>query len=141
VNRVWPAIGVDFDLLATALRVVWTFEDLGLPAFGGRATTIWRVEAPGARRAGWRGCRAGLVAAMRMMLSFISKPSISDESAVSCVCSRSSSRRRGRRPGGAPTASDLVINDAVEFLLGLLRRGHARASADVPTNISDRSEP
>ena len=72
----WLAAGVDFEDLLAALAVGAIDNDLAIEAARPQ-------QAPGSRMSG------RLVAAIKMMLSFISKPSISTSSWFS-VCSRSS---------------------------------------------------
>ena len=81
-----------------------------------------------------------LVAAMRMMLSFISKPSISTSSWFS-VCSRSSLPPPSPAPRWRPTASissTKMMQGA--FCLACANRSRTR-EAPTPTNISTKSDP
>ena len=81
-----------------------------------------------------------LVAAIRMMLSFISKPSISTSSWFS-VCSRSSWPPPMPAPRWRPTASISSMKMMQgEFCLACSKRSRTRL-APTPTNISTKSEP
>ena len=81
-----------------------------------------------------------LVAAIRMMLSFASKPSISTRSWLS-VCSRSSWPPPRPAPRWRPTASISSMKMMQgEFCLACSKRSRTRL-APTPTNISTKSEP
>ena len=81
-----------------------------------------------------------LVAAIKMMLSFISKPSISTSSWFS-VCSRSSWPPPMPAPRWRPTASISSMKMMQgEFCLACSKRSRTRL-APTPTNISTKSEP
>ena len=81
-----------------------------------------------------------LVAAIKMMLSFISKPSISTSSWFS-VCSRSSCPPPSPAPRWRPTASISSMKMMHgEFCLACSNRSRTR-EAPTPTNISTKSEP
>ena len=109
------------------------------PLRSGRSTTIWRSKRPGRSSAGSR-MSGRLVAAMRMMLSFISKPSISTSSWLS-VCSRSSWPPPRPAPRWRPTASISSMKMMQgEFCLACSNRSRTR-EAPTPTNISTKSEP
>ena len=80
------------------------------------------------------------VAAIRMMLSFISKPSISTSSWFS-VCSRSSLPPPSPAPRCRPTASISSMKTMHgEACLACSNRSRTR-EAPTPTNISTKSEP
>src|SRR5918992_1375676 len=100
---VWPASASMSISRASGLPRVWTSRILERPLRSGRSTTIWRSKRPGRSSAGSR-MSGRLVAAIRMMLSFISKPSISTSSWLS-VCSRSSWPPPRPAPRWRPTAS------------------------------------
>ena len=85
---VWPASVSSSISRPSGLPRVWTSRIFLRPLRSGRSTTTWRSKRPGRSSAGSR-MSGRLVAAMRMMLSFISKPSISTSSWFR-VCSRSS---------------------------------------------------
>ena len=117
--------------LASGLPRVWTSRIFARPLRSGRSTTIWRSKRPGRSSAGSR-MSGRLVAAIRMMLSFISKPSISTSSWLS-VCSRSSWPPPRPAPRWRPTASISSMKMMQgRVLLGLLEQvAHARgADAD-----------
>ena len=103
------------------------------------ATTIRRSNRPGRRRALSR-ISGRLVAAMRMMPSFESKPSISTRSWLS-VCSRSSWPPPSPAPRWRPTASisSMKMRQGACFL-PWSKRSRTR-EAPTPTNISTKSEP
>ena len=109
------------------------------PGRSGRSTTIWRSKRPGRSSAGSR-MSGRLVAAMRMMLSFISKPSISTSSWLR-VCSRSSWPPPMPAPRWRPTASISSMKMMQgAFCLACSNRSRTR-EAPTPTNISTKSEP
>src|SRR5207342_2503286 len=109
------------------------------PTRSGRSTTTWRSKRPGRRRAGSR-MSGRLVAAIKMTLSFISKPSISTRSWFS-VCSRSSWPPPMPAPRWRPTASISSMKMMQgEFCLACSNRSRTRL-APTPTNISTKSEP
>ena len=109
------------------------------PLRSGRSTTIWRSKRPGRRSAGSR-TSGRFVAAIKMMLSFISKPSISTSNWFS-VCSRSSFPPPIPAPRCRPTASisstKTMHGDAC---FACSNRSRTR-EAPTPTNISTKSEP
>ena len=81
-----------------------------------------------------------LVAAIMMMLSLASKPSISTRSWLS-VCSRSSWPPPRPAPRWRPTASISSMKMMQgEFCLACSKRSRTR-EAPTPTNISTKSEP
>ena len=136
---VWPASASTLISLASGLPRVWTSRIFARPLRSGRSTTIWRSKRPGRSRAGSR-MSGRLVAAMRMMLSFISKPSISTSSWLS-VCSRSSCPPPRPAPRWRPTASISSMKMMQgEFCLACSKRSRTR-EAPTPTNISTKSEP
>ena len=109
------------------------------PLRSGRSTTIWRSKRPGRSSAGSR-MSGRFVAAIRMMLSLIVKPSISTSSWFS-VCSRSSWPPPRPAPRWRPTASI----SSMKMMHGLAclacsKRSRTRR-APTPTNISTKSEP
>ena len=89
--------GPSFTFLACTLRIC------SLPLMSGRLTVICRSKRPGRRRAG-SSTSGRLVAAMMMIPSWVSKPSISTSRALS-VCSRSSFPPPNPWPRLRPTAS------------------------------------
>ena len=116
---VWPASVSTSMTLASGLPRVWTSRIFARPLRSGRSTVIWRSKRPGRSRAGSR-MSGRLVAAIMMMLSLASKPSISTRSWLS-VCSRSSWPPPRPAPRWRPTASISsmkMMQGAV--LLGLL---------------------
>src|SRR5215207_4224037 len=136
---VWPASASMLISLASGLPRVWTSRIFERPLRSGRSTTIWRSKRPGRSSAGSR-MSGRFVAAMRMMLSFISKPSISTSSWFS-VCSRSSCPPPRPAPRCRPTASISSMKMMQgEFCLACSKRSRTR-EAPTPTNISTKSEP
>ena len=116
-----------------------TSRILRRPLRSGRSTTIWRSKRPGRSSAGSR-MSGRLVAAIRMMLSFISNPSISTSSWFS-VCSRSSCPPPMPAPRWRPTASISSTNTMHgDACLACSNRSRTR-EAPTPTNISTKSEP
>ena len=109
------------------------------PLRSGRSTTICRSKRPGRSSAGSR-MSGRLVAAMRMTLSLMSKPSISTSSWFS-VCSRSSWPPPRPAPRWRPTASI----SSMKMMQGLAAFACSNRSrtreAPTPTNISTKSEP
>ena len=136
---VWAARLSRSMWLASGLPRVWTSRILARPLRSGRSTTIWRSKRPGRSSAGSR-MSGRLVAAMRMMLSVIVKPSISTRSWFS-VCSRSSWPPPRPAPRWRPTASISSMKMMQgEFCLACSNRSRTR-EAPTPTNISTKSEP
>ena len=136
---VWPASASRSISLASGLPRVWTSRMCLRPLRSGRSTTTWRSKRPGRSSAGSR-MSGRLVAAIRMMLSFISKPSISTSSWFS-VCSRSSWPPPMPAPRWRPTASISSMKMMQgEFCLACSKRSRTRL-APTPTNISTKSEP
>ncbi len=136
---VWPASVSSSMSLASGLPRVWTSRIFLRPRRSGRSTTIWRSKRPGRSSAGSR-MSGRLVAAIRMMLSFISKPSISTRSWFS-VCSRSSWPPPMPAPRWRPTASISSMKMMQgEFCFACSKRSRTRL-APTPTNISTKSEP
>src|SRR6266480_547924 len=124
---------------ASGLPFVCTSRILRRPMRSGRSTTIWRSKRPGRRSAGSR-MSGRLVAAIRMMLSFSSKPSISTSSWFS-VCSRSSWPPPRPAPRCRPTASISSMKTMHgAACLACSKRSRTR-EAPTPTNISTKSEP
>ena len=105
----------------------------------GRGTTTWRSKRPGRRSAG-SSTSGRLVAAMMMMPSLASKPSISTSSWLS-VCSRSSLPLPRPAPRWRPTASisSMKTMHGADFL-AWSNMSRTRL-APTPTNISTKSEP
>ena len=89
--------------MASGLPFAWTSRICWRPLRSGRSTTICRSKRPGRSSAGSR-MSGRFVAAIRMMLSFGSNPSISTRSWLS-VCSRSSWPPPRPAPRWRPTAS------------------------------------
>jgi hypothetical protein len=117
---------VDLEDLRAALAVGAVDHDLAVEAA--------RAQSAGSRMSG------RFVAAMRMMLSFSSKPSISTRSWLS-VCSRSSWPPPMPAPRWRPTASISSMKMMQgEFCLACSKRSRTR-DAPTPTNISTKSEP
>ena len=136
---VWPASASRSMFWASGLPRVWTSRICLRPLRSGRSTTIWRSKRPGRSSAGSR-MSGRLVAAIRMMLSFISKPSISTSSWLR-VCSRSSWPPPMPAPRWRPTASISSMKMMQgEFCLACSKRSRTR-QAPTPTNISTKSEP
>ena len=127
-----PAASVSRSISgAIGLPLACTSRILRRPMRSGRSTTIWRSKRPGRSSAGSR-MSGRFVAAIRMMLSFSSKPSISTSSWLS-VCSRSSWPPPRPAPRWRPTASISSMKTMHgDGLLGLLEEvAHARgADAD-----------
>ena len=127
-----PAASVSRSISgASGLPFACTSRILRRPLRSGRSTTIWRSKRPGRSSAGSR-MSGRFVAAIRMMLSFSSKPSISTSSWFS-VCSRSSWPPPRPAPRWRPTASISSMKMMHgRRLLGLLEQvAHARgADAD-----------
>ena len=136
---VCPASASRSMFWASGLPRVWTSRICLRPLRSGRSTTIWRSKRPGRSSAGSR-MSGRLVAAIRMMLSFISKPSISTSSWLR-VCSRSSWPPPMPAPRWRPTASISSMKMMQgEFCLACSKRSRTR-EAPTPTNISTKSEP
>ncbi len=125
--------------LASGLPRVCTSRIFARPLRSGRSTAIWRSKRPGRSSAGSR-MSGRLVAAIMMMLSFASKPSISTSSWLS-VCSRSSWPPPRPAPRWRPTASisSMKMMHGL-FCLACSNRSRTR-EAPTPTNISTKSEP
>ena len=101
------------------------------PTTSGFGTTTWRSKRPGRSSAG-SSTSGRLVAAIRMMPSFASKPSISTSSWLS-VCSRSSLPPPRPAPRWRPTASisSMKMMQGAFFLAcSNMSRTRARADAD-----------
>src|SRR5215207_4247235 len=116
-----------------------TFRIFSRPTTSGFGTTIWRSKRPGRRSAG-SSTSGRFVAAMMMMPSFASKPSISTRSWFS-VCSRSSLPPPRPAPRWRPTASISsmkMMQGAFFFAWSNMSRTR---EAPTPTNISTKSEP
>ena len=119
--------------------MAWTFKIASRPFTSGRPTRTLRSKRPGRRRAGSR-TSLRLVAAMTMIFSFPSKPSISINSWLR-VCSRSSLPPPIPVPRRRPTASISSIKIiARSAFLASSKRLRTRL-APTPTNISTKSEP
>ena len=125
--------GSSFTFLACTLRIA------SRPRTSGRFTVIWRSKRPGRSNAG-SNTSGRFVAAMMMMPSWVSKPSISTSSALS-VCSRSSLPPPNPCPRLRPTASisSMKIRQGV-FLRACSNMSRTRL-APTPTNISTKSDP
>lgn len=109
------------------------------PETSGLGTTTWRSKRPGRSRAG-SSTSGRLVAAIRMMPSLASKPSISTSSWFS-VCSRSSLPPPRPAPRWRPTASISSMKMMQgAFFLACSNMSRTRL-APTPTNISTKSEP
>ncbi len=109
------------------------------PATSGLGTAICRSKRPGRSSAG-SSTSGRLVAAIRMMPSFASKPSISTSSWLS-VCSRSSLPPPSPAPRWRPTASISSMKMMQgAFFLACSNMSRTR-DAPTPTNISTKSEP
>src|SRR6202034_3244694 len=109
------------------------------PMKSGLEITIWRSKRPGRNSAG-SSTSGRLVAAMMMMPSFCSKPSISTSNWLS-VCSRSSLPPPRPAPRWRPTASISsmkMMQGAFFFACSNMSRTRL---APTPTNISTKSEP
>ena len=136
---VWPARTIRSMCLARGFPLVCTRRIWARPSRSGRSTTIWRSKRPGRRRAGSR-MSGRLVAAIRMMLSLASKPSISTSSWLR-VCSRSSWPPPRPAPRWRPTASisSMKMMQGLDCL-ACSNRSRTR-DAPTPTNISTKSDP
>src|SRR2546423_1073578 len=133
---VWPASASMSISRASGLPRVWTSRIRPRPLRSGRSTTIWRAKRPGRSSAGAR-MSGRVVAAVRVVLSFISKPAISARSWFS-VWSRSS--WPPPRPGAAVAADgvDLVHeDDARGVLLGLLEEVADARGADADEHLDE----
>ena len=109
------------------------------PSMSGIGTTTWRSKRPGRSSAG-SSTSGRLVAAMMMMPSLASKPSISTSSWLS-VCSRSSFELPRPWPRWRPTASISSMKTMHgAFFLACSNMSRTRL-APTPTNISTKSEP
>ncbi len=126
-------------IFASGLPRVCTSRIFARPLRSGRSTAIWRSKRPGRSSAGSR-MSGRLVAAIMMMLSFASNPSISTSSWLS-VCSRSSWPPPSPAPRWRPTASisSMKMMHGL-FCLACSNRSRTR-DAPTPTNISTKSEP
>ena len=126
-------------LSETGTLRMWTFMICSRPRMSGSGTTICRSKRPGRSSAGSR-TSGRLVAAMTMMPSFASKPSISTSSWFS-VCSRSSWPPPKPAPRCRPTASissmKMMHGDCFFACSNMSRT----RDAPTPTNISTKSEP
>ena len=125
--------------LASFTFLAWTLRMDSRPRTSGSGTVIWRSNRPGRSSAGSR-TSGRLVAAMIMMPSWESKPSISTSSALS-VCSRSSLPPPKPCPRCRPTASISSINTKHGVLLRACSNISRTRLAPTPTNISTKSEP
>ena len=128
-----------FISLESGLPATCTFRIASRPATSGRSSVTLRSKRPGRSSAGSR-ISGRLVAAITMMLVFVSNPSISTRIWFS-VCSRSSCPPPSPAPRCRPTASISSTN----MMHGALRfacsnRSRTRA-APTPTNISTNSLP
>ncbi len=136
---VWPASASMLISRASGLPRVCTSRIFTRPLRSGRSTAIWRSKRPGRSSAGSR-MSGRFVAAIMMMLSFASKPSISTSSWLS-VCSRSSWPPPSPAPRWRPTASISSMKMMQgEFCFACSKRSRTR-EAPTPTNISTKSEP
>ena len=116
-----------------------TFRICSRPTTSGFGTTTWRSKRPGRSSAG-SSTSGRLVAAIKMMPSLASKPSISTSSWFS-VCSRSSLPPPRPAPRWRPTASISsmkMMQGAFFFACSNMSRTRL---APTPTNISTKSEP
>src|SRR5881398_3232709 len=118
---------------------IWTARICSRPSISGRGTTTCRSKRPGRRSAG-SSTSGRFVAAMMMMPSLASKPSISTRSWLS-VCSRSSLPLPRPAPRWRPTASisSMKTMHGADFL-AWSNMSRTRL-APTPTNISTKSEP
>src|ERR1700686_750945 len=109
------------------------------PTTSGFGTTTWRSKRPGRSSAG-SSTSGRLVAAIRMMPSLASKPSILTSNWLS-VCSRSSLPPPRPAPRWRPTASISSMKTMQgDCFLAFSNMSRTRA-APTPTNISTKSEP
>ncbi len=116
-----------------------TFRICSRPTTSGFGTTTWRSKRPGRSSAG-SSTSGRLVAAIRMMPSLASKPSISTSNWLS-VCSRSSLPPPRPAPRWRPTASISSMKMMQgAFFLACSNMSRTR-EAPTPTNISTKSEP
>ena len=116
-----------------------TFRICSRPTTSGFGTTTWRSKRPGRSSAG-SSTSGRLVAAIRMMPSLASKPSISTSNWFS-VCSRSSLPPPRPAPRWRPTASISSMKMMQgAFFLACSNMSRTRV-APTPTNISTKSEP
>ena len=124
---------------ASGTFFMWTARICSRPSMSGRGTTTWRSKRPGRSSAG-SSTSGRLVAAMMMMPSLASKPSISTSSWFS-VCSRSSLPLPRPAPRWRPTASisSMKTMHGADFL-ACSNMSRTRL-APTPTNISTKSEP
>ena len=117
----------------------WTFRIFSRPVMSGLGTVTWRSKRPG-RSSALSSTSARLVAAMMMMPSLASKPSISTRSWLS-VCSRSSLPPPSPAPRDRPTASISSMKMMQgAFFLACSNMSRTRL-APTPTNISTKSDP
>ncbi len=133
------AITFRFTSGATGILRAWTFRICSRPTTSGFGTMTWRSKRPGRSKAG-SSTSGRLVAAMRMMPSFASKPSISTSNWLR-VCSRSSLPPPRPAPRWRPTASISsmkMMHGAFFFACSNMSRTRL---APTPTNISTKSEP
>ncbi len=118
---------------------MWTLRICSRPRTSGSGTTTWRSNRPGRSSAG-SSTSGRLVAAMTMMPSLPSKPSISTSSWFR-VCSRSSWPPPRPAPRWRPTASisSMKMMHGACFL-ACSNMSRTR-EAPTPTNISTKSDP
>ena len=140
VNPGVPAASVSSSIsAASGLPFACTSRILRRPMRSGRSTTICRSKRPGRSSAGSR-MSGRFVAAIKMMLSFSSNPSISTRSWFR-VCSRSSWPPPRPAPRWRPTASISSMKTMHgEACFACSNRSRTR-EAPTPTNISTKSEP
>ena len=128
-----------FTSSASGLFLECTFSISSLPLISGIGTTTCRSKRPGRNIAGSK--ISGLfVAAIRMIPSLTSKPSISTRSWFR-VCSRSSCPPPSPAPRYLPTASISSMKTIQGVLLLACKKRSLTREAPTPTNISTKSEP
>ena len=124
---------------ASGTFFICTARIFSRPSISGIATTTCRSNRPGRSSAG-SSTSGRLVAAMMMMPSLASKPSISTSNWFR-VCSRSSFELPRPLPRLRPTASISSMNTMQgAFFLACSNMSRTRL-APTPTNISTKSEP
>src|SRR5690625_983665 len=116
-----------------------TFKISSRPFRSGSGTTTWRSNRPG-RNSAWSSTSGRLVAAIMMMPSLPSKPSISTSSWLR-VCSRSSCPPPRPAPRWRPTASSSSIKMMQGACLRAVSNMSRTREAPTPTNISTKSDP
>ena len=133
---VWPASASRSICLASGLPRVWTSRIFLRPLRSGRSTTIWRSKRPGRSSAGSR-MSGRLVAAIRMMLSFIVEPVHLDEELVQGLLALVVAAAHA----GAAMAADGVDlvheDDAGGVLLRLLEQVADAARADADEHLDE----